>query len=101
MIEKLKNINFIMCIFVFIGLRLTFFSASIGDAIVGTALCSYFAFLKWNETYLLTKKQLDVSEAMQKELNDVKASMSGLMIKSSMRPTVNTSNEPVAPMKFF
>lgn len=84
-----------MLIFFTVGMRITIFGASIGDALVITSLCGLQAFFQWIEH----KKQPNLEEKVVKELNDIKAHVSGLMIKNSVRPPSNSQEQTTR--KFF
>lgn len=99
--EFLLSMDKTLCILILIGLRASIFGAGIGDALAIGFICALQGFIKWNDNNLLLKKQIPLDQKVEKDLQDIRAAMSGLMIKSSMRPTVNTSNEPTQPMKFF
>jgi hypothetical protein len=99
--EFLLSMDKTLSILVLIGLRASIFGAGIGDALAIGFICAHQAFIKWNDNNLLLKKQQPLNEKVEKDLQDIRASMSGMMIKNSIRPTVNTSNEPIVPIKFF
>lgn len=80
--EFLLSINFTLLIFFTVGMRVTIFGASIGDALVITSLCGLQGFFHWVES----KKQPNLDEKITKELSDIKAHVSGLMLKNSVRP---------------
>ncbi len=83
--EFLLSVNFALLIFFTVGIRITIFGASIGDALVITALCGLQAFSSWIET----KKQPNIEQKLIDELNDIKAKVSGVMLKNSIRPPSN------------
>lgn len=99
--EFLLSVDKTLCILVLIGLRASIYGAGIGDALAIGSICALQGFVKWNDNNLLLKKQQPLNEQVAKDLQDIRASMSGLSIKNSIRPTVNAQNEPVMPLKFF
>lgn len=99
--EMFLSMDKTLCIFVLIGLRASIFGAGIGDALAIGCICALQGFIKWNDNNLLLKKQVPLNEKVEKDLQDIRAAMSGLSIKNSIRPTVNAQNEPTMPIKFF
>ena len=95
--DKVKNfifsINFILCVFVSLGMRIAVQGASIGDAFALLSVCGLLAFLKWVDL----KKDINLEAKIQNQLNDIKASVGGLMMKNSVRPS--TSDQTMK--KFF
>lgn len=101
--EKLKNlvlsVNFNIAIFVLIGLRVTVVGASIGDAIAFLSVCSLLGALRW----LDAQKQEPLSEKLEKELSEIKANMSTLVLKNSVKPPTPASpvNPDISSIKRF
>lgn len=98
--QKLKDfilsINFNMLVFTLLGIRIAVFGASIGDALTILAVCGLQGFIK----YIETKTQIDINEQLRKELDDMKSSIGGLVLKNSIRPPSNPQNDP-SLRKFF
>lgn len=97
---RLKNINLAWAVFSLIGIRISIFSATWGDAIAISAICGCIYASKAFNTYLDSKKEAPLSDKVAKELEDIKASMSGIMIKNSVRPEVNLKDNRTVP-KFY
>lgn len=98
--DFIVSLDFAIIVFVLIGLRITFVGASIGDALAIISLVGLRGFNNWLETKQQAIKQQTLSEDVIKQLEDMKTSMSGLIIKNSMRPT-SPNSEPPALKKFF
>jgi hypothetical protein len=98
--EKIKgfllSLNYNVLIFFIFGVRITLFGANIGDALAIAALCGLMGFYKWLEH----NKEEPLSDKIEKELTDMKAHVSGLMIKNSIKTTVTPQQES-GPRKFF
>jgi hypothetical protein len=99
--ELLLSTDLTMGIFCLIGLRVTVFGASIGDALVIGSICALHGFNAWNVNNLELKKQAPLNERIDAELQEIRSAMSGLQMKSAMRPTVTASGEPKVPQRFF
>lgn len=91
--QKIKNfllsINYPVLVFFTVGMRITVFGASIGDAIVILSLCAYKGLVKWIEN----QKNESLTDEVKKELNDIKAHVSSLVIKNSIKTTVAPDNQ--------
>lgn len=102
--EKLKNfilsVDFTMLIFVLIGMRIAIVGATMGDAVAIAMVCTCHAGNKAFNQWIDTKKQQPLNEQVTKDLEDIKASMSGIMLRNAVRPTESPKAERVAP-KFF
>ena len=86
--DFLIKINPFILIFILIGLRIVGFGASIGDAIVITALCSLKGFNSWIDS----QKKDTVNEQLAKELIDLKSMVTNLNIKNSVKPQTPAIN---------
>lgn len=98
--EKVKNfllnVNVPLVIFALIGLRIAVVGAGVGDALAIGAVCAFQglklalsssdkALTQWFEHV----KKPDISAELTKELNDIKAHVSGIALKHSMKPPVS------------
>ena len=102
--QKVKDFivsaDFAMIVFVLIGLRITFVGASIGDALAIISLVGLRGFNNWLETKRLIIERQTLTDEVVKQLEDMKTSMSGLMLKSVMRPDTSSAEKQMIK-KFF
>ena len=99
--DLLLSTDFTMSIFVLIGLRCVVAGATMGDAVAIAAICGLQGFVKWNESYIAIKKQQPLNEKVELELQAMRAVVSGLAIKNSVRPSVGSDGEIKVPQRFF
>lgn len=96
MLNKIKSIllsiNFIVVMFICLTMRSVVLGAGIGDAIALLGICSLYGFNLWlngnHKDELLETK-------VQKELDELKVSLTGMQIKNSVKP------QPGIPPRFF
>lgn len=89
--EKLKNMDFKMVIFLLLSIGAPFVSPSIMAPICVLSLAALVAIDK----YYKENAKPDFSEEVRKELMGIKNQVSGLAVKSSMK------QEPMEPRRFF
>lgn len=98
--QKIKDfvvsLDFAVIVFVLIGLRITVAGASIGDALAIISLVGLKAFNNW----LASQKKEDINATVSKELEDIKTTVSGLMVKQAIRPSATQAENPIIK-KFF
>lgn len=93
--EKVKKIlaslNFIPIMFVILTMRSVIYGSSIGDAIALLGLCALTGFNLW-----LNGNHKDglLETRVQKEIDDLKVSLTGIQIKNSVK-------QPSGVPKFF
>lgn len=92
--QMLLNKNYILLTLILLGLR-SIVDASIGQALV--IMC--FAGLIGYQKYLDDKNQKNISEELKKELNDIKNSMSVLMLKNTTKTQMNSTPQEIK--RFF
>lgn len=83
-----KQWDFVQIIFILIGLRIVGFGSSIGDSICILALCSYLGY----KAYLLSQKTHTINDKLEQELREMKANVSGLLLKNSVKPPSNLTD---------
>lgn len=102
--EKVKkfilSVDFTMLVFILIGIRIAVYGATVGDAIAIAAICGCQFGTKAFNQWIDTKKQQPLNDQVTKDLEDIKASMAGIMLRNTVRPPQSPSAERVAP-KFF
>ena len=79
----LFSINFSLVVLLMVVSRVAVFGASIGEALAVVAVCGLYGFNKW----LDSKKPQTVNEQLQKDLMDIKSTVSNLLIKQSVKPS--------------
>lgn len=98
--EKLKtflmSINVTTTIFVLIGLRVTFFGAGIGEALCISSFCAIQGLAMW----LNSKVREPVNAELRQEVADIRAHMSALVMKNSVKPPMSPGEKPTMP-RFF
>lgn len=101
--QLLLSTNFIVLIFVLVGLRATILGAGIGDAIAILGLCGLVGFNQWvdakKDVALIHVNNIDAE--IRKEISDIRAHMSALLIKSTIRPNVAPVSDAMTTKKFF
>lgn len=97
--QKIKDfmisINFTILVLLMIGTRITICGASIGDALALIAVCGLQGFAKLLES----KKSEPINEQLARELNDIKTTVSGLLIKQTVKPGSSPINPEIK--RFF
>lgn len=78
--EKIKSINWPLIVFILLGLR-ALLDASFAQAAVVLCFGTFVAVKQW----LDSKKQKDVDAELRSELNALKNSVSGLVMKNTAK----------------
>lgn len=80
--EHIKKINVSMVLLVVLSIRMLFSDASLAQSIFALGLVALFAYSK----FLNSKKVKPLDEEIKEELNKMKNSISGLAVRSGLKP---------------
>lgn len=84
-----KKWDFVQIVCILIGLRIVGFGATLGEALSIAGLCAFLGFRLW----LFNKIQPNLSDKVEQELREIKANVSGLLLKNSVKPPSNLTND--------
>lgn len=99
--EKVKkfllSFNITTVLLVMVVLRVVAVGADIGVALSVLSICALQGFYRW----VKMQEQEPVNEKLARELSDIKAAMSTIVLKNSIKPPVSPSTGEMPGIKRF